>query len=156
MNKKTINLNGEWQLKGLSQNSQEKIEINALVPGQVHVDLLRERKIKDPFWRDQAELCQWVEDWNWEYSREFDVPEDYPLEWCELELKGLDTYAEISVNDVIIGNTYNMFIPHTFNVSKYLKTGKNNIKISFTPYWLKDFMSEGYNVPFIGIGLTAL
>ena len=64
--------------------------------------------ILDPFWRDQADQCQWVEDWDWQYEREFDVPQEFALDWNVLEFSGLDTYATIELNGQEIAKTSNM------------------------------------------------
>ena len=65
--KRTISLNGEWIFEGVSPDGSERIKLKAVVLGFVHVDLLNEGMIKDPFWRDQANGCQWVENWYWTY-----------------------------------------------------------------------------------------
>ena len=67
------------------------MSVTGQVPGAVHVDLEREGIIPDMFWRDNAELCQWVEKWNWTYSREFEIPDDAMLENSIIEFGGLDT-----------------------------------------------------------------
>ena len=68
--------------------------------------------------RDQADDCQWVEDWDWTYARDFIVPDDFDTDWAVLEFAGLDTFAEITLNGETIGRTANMFIGHSFEVRK--------------------------------------
>ena len=41
--------------------------------------------------RAQADECQWVEQWEWRYTRDFVVPEDFVHEWAVLRFEGLDT-----------------------------------------------------------------
>jgi hypothetical protein len=77
--------------------------LEGTVPGQVHPDLQREGLIPDPFWRDNAEQCQWPEHWEWRYKKIFDLPENFPNDWLALQFDGLDTYADIFLNGKKIG-----------------------------------------------------
>ena len=43
------------------------------MPGDVHLDLLANKKIPDPFFRDNEAKLQWIEDESWEYRPNFDV-----------------------------------------------------------------------------------
>lgn len=131
--KKELNLGGIWQVKGYGPNG-EKMSLPAKVPGMIHLDLEREGKIPTMFWRDNAEQCQWVETWTWEYSTYFDVPADADLSYAVLEFGGLDTYADIWLNGRRLAKTQNAQIPHEFFVKDYINHGKNRIKITFTPY----------------------
>lgn len=130
---KKLSLNGTWTATGVSPTGETKT-IAAQVPGFIHLDLEREGIIPNMFWRDNAELCQWVETWNWTYSREFDVPEDTQLDYSVIEFGGLDTYADITVNGVKVGSAENMHTPYTFKGTDVLHHGKNTIKVEFTPY----------------------
>lgn len=130
--KQQICLNGEWKIKGTSMDGMKNLELAGLVPGHIHLDLLREGLIKDYFWRDQAEDCQWVEDWEWFYEKEFEIPADFDLSWVEIEFEGLDTYAAISLNGEAVAKTCNMFVPHRIEVGDKLQIGKNTVTIKFS------------------------
>lgn len=134
MPKRFITLDGDWAVAGTAPLGSDTKSIQGIVPGHVHVDLLHAGEIKDPFWRDQAEDCQWVEDWDWSYSCEFYVDDDFDLDWAVLEFEGLDTFAEIFLNGESIGTTNNMFIPHRFGVGDRLRRGVNRIRVDFAPY----------------------
>ncbi len=45
----------------------------ATVPGDVHLDLLANKKIPDPFFRDNEAKLQWIEKESWEYRLSFEV-----------------------------------------------------------------------------------
>ena len=45
----------------------------ATVPGDVHLDLLANKKIPDPFYRDNESKLQWIENESWEYQLNFEV-----------------------------------------------------------------------------------
>ncbi|MCL5103608.1 MAG: hypothetical protein M1133_05775 [Armatimonadetes bacterium] len=134
MPKQTIELSGEWQATGQSPDESQKKQFAGVVPGHVHVDLLNAGMIKDPLWRDQADDCQWVEDWDWTYSRDFVVPDGFDTSWAVLECDGLDTYAQIILNGEEIGRTANMFIKHRFDVSGKLRPGTNSIEVRFSSF----------------------
>ena len=105
------------------QNAEPKGEtmsLKANVPGMIHLDLEREGKIPTMFWRDNAEQCQWVENWAWEYSSEFTVPEDADLSYSVLEFGGLDTYADITLNGKKLAKTKNAQVPHEFLVKDFI------------------------------------
>lgn len=136
---RVLPLDGEWRLTGYSPDRSRWVELVARVPGQVHDDLLREGFIDDPFWRDNAERCQWVEHWEWRYKRSFYLPEGFDSGRVQLCFDGLDTYAEITLNGRRIGplerpTTENMFLEYGFDVSGWLKRGGENVlEVRFLP-----------------------
>ncbi len=131
-----IDLNGEWRFAeagpaaAMSARGQWK---PATVPGCVHLDLLNNGDIPDPFYGRNETKVQWVEERDWIYRRGFELSEEELLSarsW-ELVCEGLDTVAEISVNGVSVGSADNMFHEHRFPVKKALKAGGNEIRIRF-------------------------
>jgi len=126
-----ISLNGEWKIKGIDPEGKKNVELAGVVPGQVHTDLVKAGIIPDPFWRDQAEQCQWVENWDWHYSRSFEVPEDFDTTWAEINFEGLDTFATIILNGEEIAKTANMLVPQVLDVSNKLKHGLNQLEVRF-------------------------
>ncbi|MCK5822338.1 MAG: hypothetical protein KAH17_10630, partial [Bacteroidales bacterium] len=132
-------LDGDWELKGYSPDRSNSISLTGKVPGQVHTDLQREGYISDPFWRDNAELCQWPEHWEWRYKKLFDLPENFMQDWLVLQFDGLDTYADIYINGKKIGtptvlSSQDMFLPFEYDVSTdFLKSKGNVIEVRFYP-----------------------
>ncbi len=125
----SISLDGDWQLRGEAPAGDKTLSLTGHVPGHVHLDLLREGLIPDPFWRDQAEQCQWVERWDWSYTRELDVPAELVGGWAVLEFDGLDTFATVLLNAQPIGKSANMFVPHRFEVGQAIVPGRNRIEV---------------------------
>ena len=78
--------------------------------------------IKDIFWCDNNQQYQWIENCDWGYECTFDAEMDGD---AVLVFEGLDTYAEIYLNGANMGETKDMFIPHKFNVSSWLKPKEN-------------------------------
>lgn len=131
---RAIDLGGSWRLSGRAECEHCRHELTAQVPGAVHHDLMRAGLIPDPFYRDQAEQCQWVERWGWTFARSFDLPADWHSEWSVLEFDGLDTYATITLNGRMLGQADNMFIPHRFEVGRWLRPGRNELQVHFPPH----------------------
>ncbi len=72
----------------------------AEVPGCVHTDLLKNKLIDDPFFRDNEQKLQWIGKTDWEYQTSFNVgPEILKLQHVELVFAGLDTYAQVFLNE---------------------------------------------------------
>ena len=67
----SIELNKNWQFK----NQRESKWYTATVPGTVHTDLLANKLIPDPFFRDNESKLQWIDKANWEYKTIFKVDE---------------------------------------------------------------------------------
>ena len=128
----TLPLNGDWELTGTNPAGEKAIHTAGCVPGMVHPDLLRAGLIKDPFWRLQANDCQWIEDWEWTYARDFTLPEGFPTGWAVLRFEGLDTYATIRVNGETVGTSNDMFIPFEFEIGGKLHAGRNHIEVAFS------------------------
>ncbi|MCJ8012157.1 beta galactosidase jelly roll domain-containing protein [Paenibacillus sp. KQZ6P-2] len=108
------------------------------VPGDVHTTLIRHGLIDDPFYGHNDQKCRWVEDRIWWYRTVFTLDEvPGPNERMELVFEGLDTFATVYLNGAELGSTDNMFISHTFEVSRELKPGKNVIAVKFDPVHAK-------------------
>ena len=73
---------------------------SATVPGSVHTDLLANKVIEDPFYRDNEQKQQWIGKTVWEYRTTFNVTRQI-LDHKNLDLvfAGLDTYADVYLND---------------------------------------------------------
>ena len=134
---KTLHLNEKWALKSLARD----LNVDASVPGCVHVDLLEAGEIPDPYWRDNEAHLQWIGETDWIYNRQFRLSpsilaEDKVLLCC----KGLDTFATIKVNGHEIGHTNNMFREWEFDVKNLLVEGENEIEIKFssTIAWIQE------------------
>lgn len=128
-------LDGKWTLTGTAPDGRRTIHTDAEVPGHVHLDLLRDGTIPDPFWRDNAEKCGWVESWSWEYRRTFLAPAQLNIAhtWAVLEVDGIDAIAHVTLNGVSVGATRSMHIGYRFDVSDSIRAGENVIVVSFRP-----------------------
>ena len=67
--KTEISLNAGWQFRQIGQTEW----LPAVVPGCIHTDLLANKKIEDPFYRDNEKQQQWIGKTDWEYQTVFNV-----------------------------------------------------------------------------------
>ena len=103
---------------------------SAKVPGCLHTDLIAAGVIKDIFYRDNNDKYGWVEDCAPVYETRFDATLSDNV---RLVFDGLDTFASVYLNGVHLGDTHNMFIPHSFDVTNILKERDNHLRVAFTP-----------------------
>jgi beta-mannosidase len=135
-NEKLIDLNSGWEFRQRVEGSgaQAAEWRPAQVPGDVHLDLFRNKLIPDPFYRDNESKLQWIENADWEYRTTIDAkPEILKHEKIELDFEGLDTYSEVYLNDQKILTADNMFREWRVDVKAYLKPGPNQLLIVFPP-----------------------
>ncbi len=121
-------INKNWQFSMAEENDW----LPATVPGCVHTDLLNNGKIEDPFYRLNEHDLQWIDKLDWEYKTTFNVnPEFIEKDIIELNFKGLDTYAEVFLNDSLVLSTNNMFREWKVKCKELIKTDENNLRILF-------------------------
>lgn len=105
---------------------------NATVPGVVHTDLMANDIIEDPFYRLNERGVQWVDKEDWEYATTFTADKDVMSKECiELVFEGLDTYADVYLNDKLILKADNMFRRWRVDVKPHLRAGENRLRVYF-------------------------
>jgi beta-mannosidase len=123
-----------WQFRQVTSAPQEPEAgwLPATVPGDVHLDLLANKKIEDPFYRDNEPKLQWIEDSSWEYRLTFDVtPAMLGRSNVDLVFNGLDAAAQVYVNGSEVLAAYNMFRIWRVPVKGRLHAGKNLLRVVF-------------------------
>jgi len=103
----------------------------AYVPGCVHTDLLKNGLINDPFYEDREKELQWIDKEDWQYETSFEVTSKMLEKMMALTFFGLDTYADIYINDVCVKQTANMFRTYHLDLNPYVSLGKNVLVIIF-------------------------
>lgn len=105
---------------------------SAEVPGVVQADLLRHGLIPDFMQGSNIDSVQWVEGEDWIYRRMLFVADTLlQHEHLDLVFKGLDTFAEVHLNDSLIGTADNMFRTWEWDIRKALRKGWNELKVVF-------------------------
>src|SRR5438552_2969212 len=69
MHRITISGHTNWQFREAGKDKWYP----ASVPGCVHTDLLNNKLIDDPFYRDNEKKLQWIGKTDWEYRTTFNV-----------------------------------------------------------------------------------
>jgi beta-mannosidase len=125
-------LDSGWQFRavGNTDNSDVKQWHPAQVPGVVHTDLLQNRLIPDPFDRDNEFRLQWIGLTDWEYQTTFQVDAaTLGRDHVDLVFDGLDTFADVYLNDQAILHADNMFRSWRIPAKALLKSGQNTLRI---------------------------
>lgn len=105
---------------------------DADVPGTVHTDLMRHGMIPDPFVGMNVDSVQWVGERDWSYVLDFEVtPGLLEREHIDLVFDGLDTFAEVYLNDSLLGRANNMFRTWRYDVRRLLRSGTNTLQVVF-------------------------
>jgi len=104
----------------------------ATIPGIVHLDLLANNVIEDPYFENNEKKQAWIEEKDWTYKTTFQVTkEQLNNEFVALRFNGLDTYAKVFLNDKKIITADNMFRIWEAEVKEALIVGENELKVQF-------------------------
>ena len=136
-------LDGKWTLTQLAPAARSTLNTArgarqlmpptpALVPGDVVADLLRAKRVPDPFQGENEQHLLWIGESDWAYARSFQVPasllrEEYVLLQCD----GLDTFATVQINGTTVATTDNMHRAYAWDVKPLLRAGNNTIRVVF-------------------------
>lgn len=155
----SLSLNGTWKVRGFdgqhgrpdqygcSEDADERIFIDAQVPGEIHLDLERAGWIPDCNIGMNAQSARWVEEQVWVYRTCFDAPKEAISQHAWLVFEGLDLNAVIYLNGKEIGRHLNAFMPCRLEVTGRLREGENALAISIESglYYVSDKHGLGYN-----------
>lgn len=103
----------------------------AVVPGHVHVDLLRNGRIADPFVGTNEKDCQWVDERDWSYRTTVNWSPTQGLPRLGLRFEGLDTVCTVLLNGKRVAEHHNMFLPLEIDVTELLLIGANELRVDF-------------------------
>ncbi|MCH5328749.1 MAG: glycoside hydrolase family 2 protein [Coprobacter sp.] len=121
-------LHDNWRFR----QGRSSIWYPAEVPGTVHTDLMRNELIEDPFFRLNERAVQWVDKEDWMYETTFGAEASEVQasnQW--LVFNGLDTYADVYLNDSLILRADNMFRTWRCDVKGLLREGDNRLAVCF-------------------------
>ncbi len=151
-----MNLNENWTFRQADKENW----LQATVPGCVHTDLLNNGDIEDPFYRLNEHGLQWIDKVDWEYRTTFQAgPGITGKENMELFFNGLDTYAEVFLNDESILTADNMFREWKVNIKEKIVPGKNTLRILFKSpikIGIEKYDALGYVIPVSGNDLSEI
>ncbi|MGE5680734.1 MAG: glycoside hydrolase family 2 protein, partial [Bacillota bacterium] len=138
MEKKFL-LHSNWKFSLQSNNTEIQDIIkpeqwyDASIPGTIHTDLFNSGIIAEPFYADNELHLQWIDQCDWIYKLNFDLPKDFDKDKpVFLVFEGLDTIADIFLNSSSIASTDNMFRSYRFDITSKLKAKGNSLEVLFT------------------------
>ena len=122
-------IHDNWKMR----NVKDRQWLPASVPGSVYNDLLKNKKMEDPFFRDNEDRAFALMEEDYEYRTEFPVSQKLlGADRIMLRCEGLDTIADIILNNNPVAHTDNMHRTWEFIIDKkILKKEKNELKIIF-------------------------
>src|SRR5580700_2740098 len=127
-------LEAKWEFRAASDTDREQMKEwhPAEVPGVVQTDLLRDGLIPDPFYQDNDTRLQWIGLTDWEYRTTFQADAaTLAHDHVDLVFEGLDTYADVYVNEQAVLHSDNMFRRWRVPAKTLLKAGPNTLRVVF-------------------------
>lgn len=121
-------LNGKWELI-----CEEKgIHTQGMIPGSVYSILMENDLMEDPYYRiNELEALSLMEE-DYQFVKKIIIPDNWSREEKQLLVfEGLDTIADIYINDVFLARSDNMFRQWEYDVTQLLVAGENKLRIIF-------------------------
>lgn len=122
-----------WEIQGKKRTLPGRAEnarwMDAQVPGEVHLDLLREGRIDDPYVHGNVLKARWVEECVWHYRRVFTPPREALEGRAFLRFDCLSLTAAVYLNGEEIARHNNSFYPLHVDVSGRLRPGENELLV---------------------------
>jgi beta-mannosidase len=137
--RKYIDLEG-FEVRGLEAGSGDVAVLSGenngdwlpvQVPGGVHDALIAAGRIQHPFYGANEIDSRWVADKEWWYRLRFAGPQ-VGASQVRLVFEGLDTVADVWLNEELLGHHENMFRPAEFDITERIKA-TNVLLVRFTP-----------------------
>ncbi len=123
--KALIALNEGWEL---SSEIQPGIKVN--LPATIQQSLFSQGIIPDPYGDQNFDSLQWIWDQNWVFTKRFSLPQSWSeYDRIEVNFPGLDTYADIFLNDSLIGRSKNAHAPTCVVINAHLQPGENILRV---------------------------
>lgn len=129
-------LDSGWHFRLMQGDAQAKAHHDAVawhtatVPGTVQTDLLADKLLPDPFYRDNEARVQWVGLADWQYQTTFTVDKaTLARDHVDLVFDGLDTFADVYLNGNKLIAADNMFRRWRVPVKSALHVGNNTLEV---------------------------
>ncbi|OQE16595.1 hypothetical protein PENFLA_c027G02379 [Penicillium flavigenum] len=125
MQKSTQELKTGWSMKQADDISDECWLPVKKVPSQVHIDLIANKKIPDPFVNANELAVQWIAEKDWVYRTKFTATSREGTT-TDLVFLGLDTFATVTLNGITVLESDNMHTSYRVRISEFLRSGQEN------------------------------
>ncbi|KIY44971.1 beta-mannosidase [Fistulina hepatica ATCC 64428] len=101
-------------------------------PTSVHAELLKLKRIPDPFIGLHEWDVQWIGESQWAFKTTFTIDADELIApSIDAVFDGLDTFAVVELNGSKILDAYNQFLSYRVSVKPLLKEGTNELVLKF-------------------------
>ncbi len=138
---KTLDLNGSWRVRwsdgqrGRPEYAQRDVTdavryLDAQVPGEIHLDLMRAGIIADPSVGTNCLAARWVEECVWSYRRVFDASAAAcRAKKAWLVFDQLDLAGQVVLNGKTVAEHANVFLPLRVDVTGALRASGNVLAV---------------------------
>lgn len=145
---KEVLIDQDWIFR---ENETNNDWLPAKIPGTVQSDLVANKLLENPLLLDNEKLAIALENKSWIYKTTIDITQElFEKHHLDLIFKGLDTYCDIYINDVLVYKANNMFVEHKVAGKKHFHKGKNELKLIFlsaTKIGMEKLQKNPYLVP---------
>ena len=133
-----VSLSGTWRLDYFPQPEKGAVRtlalpphktVRATVPGNCELDLVNAGVLPEPEVGLNARAFRRYEGYQWLYTRSFIHADEGGGVRRAIVFDGIDTLADVFLNGEKIGETANMFVRHSFDVTDRLKIGTNVVQV---------------------------
>lgn len=131
---RSISLDGAYRLyygdEQLHPAGKESLAcIDAQVPGNVEIDLMREGILPDIYFAENITRLKPFEYYRWIYERSFECPAFHSKERVFLRFKGVDCIATYTLNHQTFAHSENALIEHRFEITLLLQEDQNLLTV---------------------------
>ena len=120
-------LNGVWRITSDLKSDKDVKWLEIQIPNDTYNALLKLNKIKNPYYSTNLEKLDYIEKSDWWFKKVFKLNDKYRNKKLILVFEGLDTYAEIYLNNQLIAQNENMFLPLKIDITDKVKFKSSNI-----------------------------
>lgn len=138
-----LNLNGEWRGNILDFELNifnKKLGGGVDIPSNFEIfshyrekphglSLMHYTNIKSPFDGSNPPFIQEDENLFYSYARQFEIPKSWQNQPVFIHFEGVQSAFYLYVNDKEVGYSEGSMTPAEFDISKYLKEGKNTVEV---------------------------
>jgi hypothetical protein len=131
-------LNGEWAIDFTAKNGSNK-EFGINIPSNTEMNnnfsdnsFLHYTNIKAPFDGSNPPFITSDKNHTAMYSRQFETPKNWKNQPVFIHFEGVQSAFYLFVNGKEVGYSEGSMTPTEFDISKYLKAGKNDLSVKVT------------------------
>ena len=129
-------LHDDWKFRQVGDDRGRWMPVSRF-PTNVHLDLIHNKIIPDPYIAKNERDVQWVGEKSWVYKTTFKVSSISSRQKAVIAFDGLDTHASVFLNGRKTLQSEDMFIPERVDVTRDLRIlAENELEIIFESTYL--------------------